>query len=351
MSGRLDGIQILRFVAAAMVLIQHAVYMPSIQFGIDLKPFFRLQLGAGGVYIFFVISGFVIAGLIDQRPLKFALHRIARIYPPYIIATAIAAIVMISIGAVAPEKVRWVWSYTLLPTGSTIDSWSQVPFWTLIYEMTYYGVALALMFGGRRAFDVGLVFWATAIVVTAYFLPAPKVFTANLLAILTNPISLLFIAGAALGRALNGSTWPLATIGVVAVTGFWRSGSPYQSVPVFAIGTLGLIYLAVFFNDALLRQRWLKPLVRGGDYSYGLYLAHAPIIWALVVLGIGKLGYPAACAICLVVGLSAGLAYGWFDHLLYRRLSKPLADRLSSAYLDYAYKPPVAAEPAESPGR
>lgn len=83
MSGRLGGIQILRLIAALMVLIQHAIYLPSIHYGLDVMAFRKLGVGISGVYIFFVISGYVIAGLVDQRPLKFALHRIAaRAAPP-----------------------------------------------------------------------------------------------------------------------------------------------------------------------------------------------------------------------------------------------------------------------------
>ena len=117
MSGRLDGIQILRFIAAAMVLIQHAVFLPSVHYGVNTMPFLKLGLGTAGVYIFFVISGYVIAELVDQSPLRFALHRIARVYPPYIASIAIGAALMILLGGITLEKIRWVWSFTLLPLG------------------------------------------------------------------------------------------------------------------------------------------------------------------------------------------------------------------------------------------
>jgi len=159
MSGRLDGVQILRFVAAAMVLIQHAVFLPSVHYGVNTMPFRKLGIGTAGVYIFFVISGYVIAGLVSQPPLRFALHRIARIYPPYIASVVIGAALMILLGGITLEKIRWLWSFTLLPLGGAIDSWTYVPFWTLIYEMTFYAITMALMIFGKRAFDTGLIMW------------------------------------------------------------------------------------------------------------------------------------------------------------------------------------------------
>lgn len=49
MSGRLNVLQFLRLVAAAMVLIQHSVYLSALKYGINIKAFFRLRLGGAGV--------------------------------------------------------------------------------------------------------------------------------------------------------------------------------------------------------------------------------------------------------------------------------------------------------------
>lgn len=333
MSGRLDGIQILRLFAAVLVLIQHSVFLPSLSYGLDVMPFRQLLIGTAGVYIFFAISGYVIAGLIHQRPIQFALHRIARIYPPYIAAITVSAALMILLGGVATEKIRWVWSYTLLPLGSAVDSWAQVPFWTLIYEMTFYAVALVLMLGGRRAFDAGLVLWTALIIGTAYFLPAPRELTANFLAILTSPLSLLFIAGAALGRLHAGSSWPLAAIALIAWTAFWRSGTKYQSIPMFAVGTLAAIHFAVLGSGFVAQQKWLKPLVRGGDCSYGLYLIHSPIIAYMLLLGLAKsVTYPVAVAICLVVSGSLGILFGYADFRFYQRIARRSIDDMLAKF-------------------
>lgn len=329
MSGRLDGIQILRFVAAVLVLIQHAAFLPSLHYSIDMLAFRKLGLGTTGVFVFFAISGYVIAGLVDQRPLKFALHRIARIYPPYIAAMAIAGCLAIFLGSVHPDKIRWVWSYTLLPLGGAVDSWAQVPFWTLIYEVTFYLVAFVLMLGGKRAFDIGLVLWTALIVGTAYFLPPPPVVTANFLAILTSPLSLLFIAGATLGRLHAGTSWPLACAALLMWTAFWRSGTTYQSIPMFAVGSLAAIHLAAQASEFVSRQKWLSPVVRGGDFSYGLYLMHAPIIAALIAVGLTKPApYWLAVAACLAAGGSAGLLFGYAEFRFYRSVARGAADAL-----------------------
>ncbi|EGP07799.1 acyltransferase 3 [Bradyrhizobiaceae bacterium SG-6C] len=350
MSGRLDGIQILRFVAAAMVLIQHAVFLPSLHYQIDVMPFRKLGIGTAGVYIFFVISGYVMAGLIDQRPLRFALHRIVRIYPPYIVAIALSASLVILLDGVAFEKVRWVWSYTLLPLGGPIDSWAYVPFWTLIYEITFYAVTFGLMFGGQRCFDIGLVVWALLIVITAYFLPTPRPLTANVLAILTNPVSLLFIAGAALGRLHAGNSWPIVATGLITWTAYWRAGTPYQSIPIFSIGVLAAIHLAVRGNEFIARQTWLKPVVRGGDYSYGLYLMHMPVISVVLLLGLAKIvNYWFAVAICIVIGGAAGILFGFADFQFYQRIARRSADRIASLGIASSASDTQIGVPAEVP--
>ncbi|TXH84844.1 MAG: acyltransferase [Rhizobium sp.] len=319
MSGRLDGIQILRFVAAAMVLIQHAVFLPSLNYGIDVMAFRRLSIGSAGVYVFFVISGYVIAGLVHQHPVKFALHRAARIYPPYLASMLIAGILLTSLGGIDASKVRWLWSFTLFPVGGAIDSWANVPFWTLIYEMTFYITTAALMIGGSRSFDIGLVVWSAAIAIAAFLLPPQPSLTASYLAILINPLSLLFIAGAALNRLHSGSTWPAALVALIALSAFWRQATPFQNLTVFAVGTVAAVHLAVVVSPVIRRARWLSPLVKGGDFSYGLYLLHAPIIAALLLAGLPKIvSYPWAVVACLAGGGVVGLLFGYFEFRFYR---------------------------------
>lgn len=328
MSGRLDGIQILRFVAAAMVLIQHAVFLPSLNYDIDVMAFRRLSIGSAGVYIFFVISGYVIAGLVHQNPVKFALHRAVRIYPPYLASMLIAGILLTALGGIDVLKVRWLWSFTLLPVGGPIDSWANVPFWTLIYEMAFYITTAALMIGGGRSFDVGLVVWSAAIAMASFLLPPQPSLTASYFAILINPLSLLFIAGAALNRLHSGSTWPIAGVALIALAAFWRQATPYQNLTVFAVGTVAAIHLAVAASPMIRRARWLSPVVKGGDFSYGLYLLHAPIIAALLLAGLPKIvSYPWAIAVCVAGGGIAGLLFGYVEFRFYRAVRSSV-DRL-----------------------
>ena len=88
-SPTLKSIQVLRAVAAIAVLTLHAANEKVSFLGGDPAPFKNFVLGAAGVDLFFVISGFVMVysseslfGRADG-PLSFFLRRLARIAPLY----------------------------------------------------------------------------------------------------------------------------------------------------------------------------------------------------------------------------------------------------------------------------
>lgn len=344
---RLDGIQILRFIAAAMVLVQHSVYLPSVQYGLDVMPFRKINIGGTGVYIFFVISGYVISRLINQHPSRFIAHRLARIYPPYIVASVLAVIMLSLCAGLTLSTVNWTPSLSLLPLGGALDGWTHIPFWTLIYEMTFYIVTFILMFGGKLCFDVGIVVWAALIIAVGYFSQLPPMFATNIIHVLMSPLSLLFIAGATLARLHAGASWPLATTALIMWAAFWKTGTLYQSMPMFAVGATAAIHLAVRGSEYLSESRWAIPFIRCGDYSYGLYLIHLPIIVAMISLGLTKTtSYPVAVVICLALAGSLGVLFGWGEFLFHRHIMRVFVDRLATSAQPSGAKITAGSQPA-----
>ena len=86
---RLNSIQLLRFVAASLVVLVH---------GAQWSP------GFVGVDIFFVISGFVIATVLPRTTFKgFVRSRFIRIFPIYWLCLALRSIEIIPRGAAEPD--------------------------------------------------------------------------------------------------------------------------------------------------------------------------------------------------------------------------------------------------------
>jgi len=74
---KINNVQALRGFAALLVVLGHTEYAPP-----GMRP-----LGTFGVDIFFVISGFIMAMIVDRNPEKFLLRRFVRILPLYWTAT------------------------------------------------------------------------------------------------------------------------------------------------------------------------------------------------------------------------------------------------------------------------
>lgn len=138
----LQNIQILRVVAAYLVVFHHA--QPNIDFN---GKAMETHIGTFGVDIFFVISGFImvfISARREQSTIRFWKDRIIRIAPLYWLATfcmvALASAGFNPSGLHGWDAVSLSTSLFFLPTARPDGNYYPIltPGWTLIYEMFFY---------------------------------------------------------------------------------------------------------------------------------------------------------------------------------------------------------------------
>lgn len=196
--GQLAGVQYARAVAALSVLIFHAAQRSGLDFAI----------GARGVDLFFVISGFIMWTVSIERettPSAFMIARVKRIVPLYWIATSFLVLGAL-LGAFPTLRQELSGSHVLqsllfiphVSPGSG-EIWPVlVPGWTLNLEMFFYGlfaVSLVLTPAVRLA-ALSILFLA---LVAAGVVLRPE----NAIALTyTNPLILEFIAGVWLAVSL-----------------------------------------------------------------------------------------------------------------------------------------------------
>lgn len=142
-----QSIQILRLLAATSVVYFH----------IGTAPIF----GSFGVDIFFVISGFVMAMVINngQQPKSFAISRLARIIPLYWLMTTIVYIISLLkpslLGSTSSSLSNYLLSILFIPhfkEDGTLFPTLAVG-WTLNYEMFFYLlIFLSLLISRARYF-------------------------------------------------------------------------------------------------------------------------------------------------------------------------------------------------------
>ena len=146
---RYDGVQVLRCVAAGLVVTTHATFYAGERLGAGDVLW---DGGVKGVDIFFVISGFVMmlaARRLGDAPdawWRFLVQRVVRVGPLYWIATtAKLAVLMLASRYVLHAAIDWTSvakSYLFLPSRNVdgrIEPLLGVG-WTLTYEMFFYAL-------------------------------------------------------------------------------------------------------------------------------------------------------------------------------------------------------------------
>jgi exopolysaccharide production protein ExoZ len=298
---KLSSIQALRGIAATAVVVHHA------------WPAFRV--GAAGVDLFFVISGFIIGTVMAGRSAsEFAVARLWRIYPIYYVNLLIFMAIGLLAGA-SLERDRLLTSLTLWPVWSRWEHPYLPTGWTLSFEMLFYGIttlALAIKLP-RLIAPVILVLVAANLAIGGpllNFVGAPIVleFLAGL-ALIQTPRDLRFgIPAMVIGLALlallpdpiHGNDFTLAGLGVT-----------WERVATFGIPAVLLAYGAMTLEPMFKRARSLIAL---GDASYSIYLSH------LLVVIASPFWWPVTVVLCLAVGVAM---HRYIEKFLIGRRRKP----------------------------
>lgn len=363
---RLHSLTGLRFFAAFLVLLRHAV--------LPLFPIPVLRdlavVGPVGVGFFFVLSGFLLMyGWRRGEPARFFYgRRFARIYPLHLVTTVVA----IGVSAAWGET---LWASAIVSL-LLLQAWLTDPFraggnppsWSLSCEAFFYALfpGLAPAFGRLRPRNslrvIAGVLAAMALYTLAYAAVARSGASwASAVSSYTNPVYRLgeFAIGIALAVAMRHGWRPrislrsaLSAAGAyycaLAVGNWAVSQTSFQlgGEDGLPLGVLDLIYLpAVIFlvaaaaaNDLDGRASWVGGcrLVVLGEWSFALYLVQS------VVVGIGDRLLPDSASttaggavlvlvLCASIGLS-GAAYRWIERPVERRLRRRIMrGQLSSA--------------------
>ncbi|MGA0606728.1 acyltransferase family protein [Phenylobacterium sp. VNQ135] len=311
--GEVRSIQYLRGIAAFGVLVFHAAERAGGHFGV----------GAAGVDIFFVISGFIMWVVTCRKtpaPGDFLIRRVQRIVPLYWAVTLLVVGVALAIPGSFPnlqvtfEALAKSLFFVPYQDPNGLIAPLIVPGWTLNYEMFFY-----LLFAAGLLAPARLRPWLVSAALIALVAVRPLLDAENpLVATYTDPILLEFGAGVWLGKLWSEDRlprvslgWAMAALGLAGFVAVTLAGVDVATARVLWWGVPALLLVAGAVSvERHGRVPDLWPLRVIGDASYSLYLVHGLAISAAIrVLGAVGLNNPALVfTASLVAGVIAGLA-------------------------------------------
>jgi peptidoglycan/LPS O-acetylase OafA/YrhL len=316
-------IQWLRAIAALMVMLFHA----SVYGVVLLKNDRFLQvldgrLGISGVSLFFAISGYLMAtALRVQQPFAFLSHRVIRIYPTLLIATALYCLVEYCLHQ--PLRVDFA-GLTLAPIGRTSKYPLRVE-WTLVFEVTFY-VALFFvdLLGQAKRIARIAAGWLGLLVASSLLQPDTGALMYPLQSILTVCENVAMAGGLLIPSllrlrlppllllAMGLLAWPIYTLYPMGNEGArWLFGI---GATLVVAGAVGLSMRRPDFGHGVMGRAFAKF----GDYSYALYLIHVPIIYTLYATV--PLPFGILWALAIVATVVGAILLGRIDMALYHRL-------------------------------
>ncbi|MEZ4589036.1 MAG: acyltransferase [Gemmatimonadales bacterium] len=339
MEGHRNNFDLLRLAAALQVVVLHGYR--HLELGTEGLPGLIHQvLGYfPGVPIFFVISGFLIAGSWERSPdlKRYGRSRLLRIYPALWVAFVAALAIAIFWGAIGAASLWsprfWAWTVAQL----SFVQFYNPPFlrdfgvgvingslWTIPVELAFY-LAIPILYRtvvdreSRRG-DAWLIGLAGASFLTyAIWLGGDHDglgFGAKLLSVSLVPHFHMFALGMMLHRRrelvtrwLEGRALAWGALFLVTMIGFDLTGLGVGAGRPLVLLAQRLLLAAFTISAALTGRGLARRALRGADPSYGVYLYHMLVINVLVQAGmVGSFRY---LAFALVAATALG-TLSWF---------------------------------------
>jgi peptidoglycan/LPS O-acetylase OafA/YrhL len=341
--GKLDTIQYLRGIAALSVVVAHCLIHAAVLDGRgDLEgPARSVVDGAFGVFVFFVISGFImvhVSGVFGSAPAagQFLGRRFLRIAPLYWVCTLLMLVLMVvDDGTAVIDFGKLLMSFAFIPYDFADDRFRPVLMvgWTLNYEMFFYALFAIALFLKKRLAIVFLVLSFLGLVIFGGLFPPQS----SVLAAWTRPIILLFLSGALIGFAWArwNAIWPslppaagLSAIAVVVLAqliaynlAIGAGASDLTWRPFDWTAAIALVLIGLSTRPLQRSNPASKSLIMLGDSSYSLYLSH-PLTIAVLAGVWNRLPFAPPTWVFAVVAVPTCIVGGW---VVYRLVEQPLA--------------------------
>ena len=276
---RLAELDLLRFIAAASVVLFHAAHWPARgTLFADVATF-----GFMGVPLFFTISGFVILMTAEDRSgIQFVNSRIARLYPSFWICVFLTCVAYALLGDGLPPLATIAANLTMQPRMLFDQPYLDPVYWTLVVEMKFYALVLLLIVLHQlKRVEVFLALWlgvafAACVVTVPHWVEA-----------LTIPQwASVFCSGCYFYLIRSRGPTPARLVGLgvgVLLSMYWAL--QYESVYTSSTRRptqLTVLAILLLINAAFLLvalRKWTLPRARIwlwlGCLTYPLYLTHA----------------------------------------------------------------------------
>lgn len=251
-----------------------------------------LQMSPHGVYLFFILSGFLICRIVGNARTfsypRFLWRRFWRIYPAFIMALALGLLVYCSHPAGPSFSWTEIGANLLLLNG--IPQLGVRPIlnqtWSLFYEVVFYLTFPALLL--LRPVGVWRTAWGLSLVgVAVVYLPFAFGWG--------SAVFLMFFAGATVARFDDNSLtafaqrmpqWLVVTLycGVTSAIAF-RLVDEHTSIWLYSFAGAVLMIEVCYGRGWLNRLFSWRPIRRIGNVSYSLFLVHTIPIYLLINFG------------------------------------------------------------------
>ena len=281
------GFDGLRLAAALLVLMSHAMFTRAGAAPDDPVSQLLAQAGVHGVFVFFIISGFLLARSLDieRCALRFAVNRVLRIGPGFMVCVWVTALLFGAAGSALPLQAYFVdaelWRHLRLTLDCMCSNawlpgvWNYAgdeamrrvvngSLWSLSAEVLSYLLLLALWLLLRSV-------PATVAALVALTL-ATRLFDSAYERLAAVAFTLPYFAGGTLAYLVvrrwgvhAGAAWACMAVVVLA------AALGHATVAMAGFGAYALVWLGT-------RPNLLSRLsARSGDLSYGVYLYGWPV--------------------------------------------------------------------------
>jgi peptidoglycan/LPS O-acetylase OafA/YrhL len=297
-----------------------------------------LMPGQLGVVAFIVVSGYSLSvrparhgGRLPEGKSGFARRRAWRIIPPYwaalVLSTLVVNLVLSQRTGVTVDLRSFLVNAFLVQDvfGNTTPNGA---FWSIAIEAQIY-LIFPLMLWAVRRWSVVLVTVTVALAVCAAHVLAAGLPALRKIDDLTPQLFACFALGVAAAMSRSGTKdsdrrprWPAAVVAVATLAYSWWIGTVAMYSQFFWVDiAVGAATALLFWSLSTWAARiggflaW-RPLRLLGQFSYSIYLIHAPILGIVYLFVVSPLKVPPLSAFLLTLGFGVpaalGFAYGFF---------------------------------------